>query len=247
MRALVFLSLLLAAPCGPVLAADVDAAIVFAVDASASIDRTIARLQREGHARALSEPRVIAAIATGLNGCIAIAYLEWSSPGLARLVLPWTVICNRADGVMAAQVIRRDGAGGDGCSTYCGTSISSAIAAGSMLLDAYNGHALTKVIDISASGTNNDGPPIAQSRLDALRSGYIINAIAIPQAKAGVAYHLLGYFIDNVIGGSGSFALEPATADDYAVALRKKLQNEISKATASASRYEIASRRPADR
>ncbi|THK33530.1 DUF1194 domain-containing protein [Ensifer sp. MPMI2T] len=95
------------------------------------------------------------------------------------------------------------------------------------------------------SGTNNDGPPVSSSRLDALRSGYIINAIAIPQVRGGVAYHLLGYFTDNVIGGSGSFALEPSTADDYAVALRKKLQNEISRATGSASRYEIASGRPA--
>ncbi|WP_331374823.1 DUF1194 domain-containing protein [Sinorhizobium chiapasense] len=245
MRALFFLLLLIATSCGTVLAADVDAAIVFAVDASASIDRSTARLQRDGHARALSEPRVIAAISTGLNGCVAIAYLEWSSPGLARLVLPWTVICNRADGLMAAEAIRRDGADGDGCATYCATSISSAIAAGSALLGAYGGHARMKVIDISASGTNNDGPPIGPSRLDALRSGYIINAIAIPQVRGGVAYRMLGYFIDNVIGGSGAFALEPVTADDYAVALRKKLQNEISKATGSASRYEIASGRPA--
>ncbi|MCA1407315.1 DUF1194 domain-containing protein [Ensifer sp. IC3342] len=227
------------------LAADVDAAIVFAVDASASIDRSTARLQRGGHALALSEPRVIAAISTGLNGCIAIAYLEWSSPGDARSVLPWTVICNRADGLMAAEAIRRGGTDGGDCAGYCATSISSAIAAGSALLDAYKGRALAKVIDISASGTNNYGPPVASSRLDALRSGYVINAIAIPQVRGGVAYHLLGYFTDNVIGGSGSFALEPATANDYALALRKKLQNEISKATGSASRYEIASGGPA--
>jgi hypothetical protein len=56
----------------PARATDVDAAIVFAVDVSASIDPDTAKLQREGHAAALRSPEIIAAIARNRIGCIGI-------------------------------------------------------------------------------------------------------------------------------------------------------------------------------
>ncbi|RUX98384.1 DUF1194 domain-containing protein, partial [Mesorhizobium sp. M7A.F.Ca.CA.004.04.1.1] len=71
-------------------AANVDVAIVFAVDFSSSIDPKIADMQREGHAAALTSPEIIAAISRNYVGCIGVAYFEWSSPGHARVVLPWT-------------------------------------------------------------------------------------------------------------------------------------------------------------
>jgi hypothetical protein len=65
-----------------------DAAIVFAVDTSSSIDPHSADLQREGHATALTLPEVIAASGPGSNGCIAITYVEGASVGSLRTVLP---------------------------------------------------------------------------------------------------------------------------------------------------------------
>ena len=75
---------------------------------------------------------------------------------------------------------------------------------------------------------NNDGPPVEQSRRQAVNSGYTINAIVIPQVQGSATYHLLGYFTDHVIGGPGSFAVEPLIERDYVLALQRKLVREIS-------------------
>lgn len=228
MRVFFLFPFLMAASSSQTLATDVDAAIVFAVDASASIDWRTAKRQREGHIAALTEPRVIAAIAAGLNGCIAIAYMEWASAEKLRLILPWTRICSRSDALAAAKIIQARGEVGAACQGLCATSISYAIDASSALLDAYGGNARNKIIDISANGTNNDGPPLQVSRSNALKRGHIINGIVIPQVRYGFPYRLIGYFNDNVIGGAGSFAIEPNTVEDYAQALRKKFEREIS-------------------
>ena len=207
----------------------VDAAIVFAIDASASIDPNTAKLQREGHVAALSEPSVISAISAGFYGCIAITYIEWASPGQTRSVLPWSRICDREDALVAALAIHRKGTAGGGCNGYCATSISHAIDTGRAILDSYRGNALSKIIDISASGMNNDGPPVEQSRRqEPSTHGYTINAIVIPQVQGSATYHLLGYFTDHVIGGPGLFAVEPLIERDYMLALQRKLVREIS-------------------
>ena len=221
-------------------AAEVDAAIVFAVDVSASIDPATAELQREGHATAISSPEVIAAITRNRTGCIAVTYVEWSSPGHMRSVVPWTSVCGLWDAQAVASDIRKNGDRGSRCGGACGTSISFAIDLAGTLLDKYDGNAATKIIDISANGTNNDGLPVDDSRLRAIAKGYTINAIAIPGMTRGVKYDLTRYFADNVIGGPGAFVIAPDTTSDYAAALRRKLVSEISLSAKSASRELVA-------
>jgi hypothetical protein len=208
-------------------AADVDVAIVFAVDVSGSIDAATANLQRDGHAEAIVAPEVNAAIDRGRFGCIAIAYVEWASLGQMRTVMPWTSICGHEDSQIAAALIRRKASKGNGCRRRCGTSISFAIDVSALLLDSYVGYASNRIIDISANGTNNDGQPVQPSRLQAISKGITINAIAVPAIMRGVRHHLVDYFAENVIGGAGAFAIEPATKNDYVVALRRKLVIEI--------------------
>ncbi len=222
------------------IAAEVDAAIVFAVDVSASIDPATADLQREGHATAISSPEVIAAITRNRAGCIAVTYVEWSSPGQMRSVVPWTSVCGHGDAQAVASLIRENGDRGYGCEGFCGTSISFAINLAGLLLDKYVGNASTKIIDISANGTNNDGLPVDESRLRAIAKGYTINAIAIPGMTRGVKYDLTQYFADNVIGGPGAFVIAPDTPDDYAAALRRKLVTEIGLSTKSITSELIA-------
>ena len=53
---------------------EVDLLLVLAVDVSESINRREAWLQRFGHAEALADPLVLAAINSGRHGRIAIAY-----------------------------------------------------------------------------------------------------------------------------------------------------------------------------
>jgi hypothetical protein len=206
-------------------AANVDVAIVFAVDFSSSIDPQTADLQRKGHAAALTSPEVTMAIAGNYLGCIAIIYFEWSSPGRSRVVLPWTKICNPADAEAAARAISEKGFSGFSRRARAGTSVSSAIDLGAYFLDNFPGKADRKVIDISANGTNNDGFPVQPSRLNAVAKGYTINAIAIPNQEEA---QLASYFAANVIGGPRAFVISPTGPDDYAIALRRKLVTEIS-------------------
>jgi hypothetical protein len=211
----------------PAHAADVDVALVFAVDFSSSIDPGTADLQREGHAAALTSPDIITAISQNYFGCISVTYFEWSSPGHIRPVLPWTSICGLEDAKAAALVIRKKGDNGYSRSRR-GTSISSAIDVASLLLDQFPGKAMKKVIDISSNGENNDGLPVGPSRVRAIAKGYTINAIAIPAQNDDSDRPLASYFADNVIGGPEAFVIKPTGPGDYVTALRRKLVTEIS-------------------
>lgn len=207
---------------------EVDAAIVFAVDISSSIEPQHADLQRQGHAEALRSTEVAAAIAGGATGCIAITYVEWSVPGWLRTVLPWTKICSDEDRENAAAEILARGDNGLERRGRGGTAISYTIEASGMLLDRLPGRANRKIIDISANGTNNDGLPVAGARERVVAKGYAINAIVLAQIEPGITDDLPGYFRDNVIGGPGAFVIVPASPSDYATALRRKLVLEIS-------------------
>ncbi|MET2827358.1 DUF1194 domain-containing protein [Mesorhizobium shangrilense] len=210
--------------------ADVDVAVVFAVDMSSSVDPATADILREGHVTAMCAPEVIAAITRNRIGCVGITYFEWSSYGHFQMVLPWTRVCGLSDGKAAASVILKRAQRGYG---HRGgdTSISFAIDEGSLLLDQFPGEAARKVIDIAGNGTNNDGLPVQQSRLQAIAKGYTINAIVVSPLLRGVKYDLTSYFAENVIGGPRAFVIEPVNKSDYAVALRRKLVQEISVST----------------
>lgn len=212
----------------PAHAGTVDVALVFAVDYSSSVDREIADMQREGHAAALTSPEIIRAITGNYFGCISVTYLEWSSPGQTRVVLPWTNICRLEEARVAAKVIRTKGDRGYVRRARSGTSISSAIDVAGLLLDQFPGKAMRKVIDISANGENNDGLPVGSSRDRAIAKGYTINAIAIPDRDDDHGRSLATYFADNVIGGSYAFVMKPAGPGDFVAALRRKLSTEIS-------------------
>lgn len=169
-----------------------------------------------------------AAIRTGFIGCIAITYVEWSSVGRLQTVLPWTRVCGRDDAMAAARLIAEHGDTGRGQTLRGRTSLSYAISVGSLMLDNFPGKAVSKIIDISGNGTNNDGISVARARSRALGRGHVINAIALSRKGAGISDDLRGYFRDNVIGGAGSFVMTADAPADYARALRRKLILEIS-------------------
>jgi len=206
----------------------VDAVIVLAVDASSSIGPEEAGRQRRGHAEALRSREVNAAIAVGPAGCIAITYIEWAGVGTLRTVLPWTKLCDGEGTAAAAEAILLHGDDGRERRGRGRTSLSFAVEAGSLLLDRFPGEAMRKVIDVSSNGTNNDGPPVAESRDRAVRKGLVVNGIVLSATEPGVTDDLPGYFRQTVIGGPASFVVVPDGPDDYATALRRKLVLEIS-------------------
>src|ERR1700730_13939568 len=77
-------------------AEEVDLLLVLSSDVSRSIDAPKFKLQRDGYAAAISDPRVIAAITSGALGKIAITLVEWSGVGAQKIVIDWSIVKDEA-------------------------------------------------------------------------------------------------------------------------------------------------------
>lgn len=87
-------------------AEEVDLLLVFSSDVSRSIDAPKFKLQRDGYAAAITDPRVIQAIASGALGKIAVSLVEWSGVGAQKIVIDWMVIKDEATAKdFSAQVV----------------------------------------------------------------------------------------------------------------------------------------------
>ena len=162
---------------------EVDVELVLAVDISYSMDPEEQALQRQGYVEALKSPVILDAIAKGVNGKIAITYVEWAGSGNQDVIVPWMVI----DGMESAQEftarlmakpIRR----------LYRTSISGALDFSVQLFEANNYMGLKRVIDVSGDGSNNQGRPVTQARDDALAQGITINGLPLMLNRANFGY-----------------------------------------------------------
>jgi hypothetical protein len=204
----------------------VDVALVLAVDVSRSIDEDEARLQREGYRAAVSDPRVVEAIRGGMLGSVAIAYTEWAGIEYQRQVLPWTRIGSQADADLWANALAEAPR-----VSLSWTSISGGIVHAMAQLAQCPHEATRRVIDISADGVNNSGPPAELARDRAVAEGVTINGLPIlndrPTFGRPPPVPLDIYFRESVIGGQGAFMI---VAEDFAAfgnAVRRKLIREI--------------------
>jgi len=202
---------------------NVDLALVFAVDISASIDLYEVKLQRDGVARALVDPDVLASITGGPHGRIAIAYVEWAET--ARTLIDWRMI----DGAVAAQALAEDiRAAPESLGTV--TSISAAIDHGVQLLESGNFAGTRRVIDIASDGRNLHGRPVQDARDAAVARGITVNGLVVATEglAPGSAEELRQYFSALVIGGSRAFVMVAYGIDDFPRAMAAKLAAEIS-------------------
>jgi len=204
----------------------VDVLLVLAVDVSRSVDEEEARLQREGYREALSDPRVVDAIARGMIGAIGVAYVEWAGIEHQRLVLPWTRISTQqeADGwAMALAEAPR--------SSLSWTSISGAIDFSRRILAEAPFEATRRVIDVSGDGVNNSGRPTELARDEAVAEGITINGLPIvndrPTFGRMPPVPVDQYYAQNVIGGPGAFMIVAEDFTVFAEAVRRKLVREI--------------------
>jgi len=137
----------------PAQAADtVDVALVLVADVSRSIDDSEFQLQKQGYATAFTDPKVLAAITSGMAGAISVAYVEFAGDGEVRTVIDWTTV---RDAASAAQLAARLQAAPR--SFWGHTSISAGVDQAMRLLNDPDGQAPRKVIDVSGDGTNNSG------------------------------------------------------------------------------------------
>jgi hypothetical protein len=228
---LVASTLLLASLPLPALAEDrqVDLELILAVDVSRSMDAMEQRVQRQGYIEAIKHPEVLAAIKSGMLGRIAVTYYEWAGPGSQQIVVPWTVI----DGLDSAEAFAGRIEPGLVIGRF-GTSISASIGFGARLFDGNGFSSPRHVIDVSGDGPNNIGPPILPAREEVLKKGITINGLPIMLERSGVdpfsVPNLDAYYRDCVVGGPGAFTLAVTAIDQFEIAIRRKLIQEIATA-----------------
>ena len=213
----------------------VDAAIVLAADVSRSIDDEEFQLQRRGYAQAVTNPRFLQAIQSGVRGAVALCFVEWAGPGQQTVVANWMAI---RDGEGAAEFakILLDAPRSFAGRTAIGDGIDFAVAQ----LNEAGLSATRRVIDVSGDGNSNSGRLVTDARDDAVKKGFTINGLAIINEKTGgvegtfLYAHthppggLPNYYRDNVIGGPGAFVLQIVNFDTFAEAMTNKLLAEIS-------------------
>lgn len=201
------------------LGAEVDLELVLSVDSSGSIDSREFALQREGYARALVHPEVLAAIRSGPNGAIALTVVEWSGPGITTRVVEWTRITGREDAEAVAELLLSSPRTIFGGGTAIGAAIADAVAD----FDANGFNGRRRIIDISADGINNRGVPPQVTREEAIGRGITVNGLAIEPPAGG----LEAYFRHAVIGGPGAFVVVANGFADFHDAVLRKLVREI--------------------
>jgi Protein of unknown function (DUF1194) len=211
-------------------AEEVDLLLVLSSDVSRSIDAPKFKLQRDGYAAAIVNPRVIQAIRSGALGKIGVSFIEWSGVGAQKIVIDWTIIHDEASAKdFSAQLIEAPRAFAER------TSISGGIdfAVAQLARSPYD--AARRTIDISGDGNNNAGRNVTAARDEALAKGVTINGLVIltENPVPFSADHtdppggLENYYRNNVVGGPGAFVMVAENFNSFGQAILNKLIAEI--------------------
>ena len=198
----------------------VDALLVMAIDASASVSQTVLERQLEGHAGAFRDPLVHNAIQSGFYGRIGVAVMLWSNPTNANLVIDWRVLETADDALAFAadlDAVPRDERAGS-------TGLGAALASGERHIRRAPFRSDRRIIDISSNGFNNIGPRPELMKPVLEVADIEVNALVILDE-----YNWLDeYFSESVIVGPGAFVVPVGAVEDYADAILRKLVRELS-------------------
>ena len=198
----------------------VDLELAFVVDASGSIDEEEMRLQRQGYADALANPRVLGTITSGTHQSIAVAYIEFAARGCTTVGVPWTRVHDKASaeavGAAILAIPRKFCPGGNAIGEAVG------LAAASIAENEYDGG--RRVIDVSGDGPNTFAPAIESVRDAAVANGITLNGLVIDQPRYP---DLESYFRRAITGGPGSFVIKAENRRTFGEAILKKLIIEV--------------------
>jgi hypothetical protein len=192
---------------------EVDLQLIFAVDASGSVNQYRFELQKRGYVAALRNPRVLQAITGGRTQSIAINLFQWTGPFLQASVLPWTLVKDQASINSAASIIENTPR----------QLFGGAIDYSMNLFPQSTFKAERRVIDISGDGSNNGGRSVVRARDEAVAKDVTINGLPI----LAVEPDLDQYFKDYVIGGPGAFLVVAKDFESFAEGIVKKMIVEI--------------------
>lgn len=210
-----------------------DVNLITAIDVSGSITRHDERLQYSGLARGVVDAAFLARIAEGHEQRIGFMAFTWSSGGEVEVIVPWTVIETRRDGLAvaaqfdAAPRIDRSGYGMYRPSRLDRprggkTDIAQALEAALRHSLAAPFAAPRSVVNILSNGVDNDGQDPRLLRDQAVRLGITVNGIVF-----GPHRDLPDYFRRNIIGGPGAFLMTVEKPEDLPRALEKKFWQDL--------------------
>lgn len=180
--------------------------LVLVVDRSGSIDDDELRLQRNAYVEILRDPGMTAAFA---NAQIAIVEFD----NTAEVAVGWSSARVAADLYAAYAPVAPRG----------GTAIGRGLQTALELLDGKSGDL---IIDVSGDGRDNrDQILLEESKSQAIKAGIEINGLIFDGRANG---RVTRYFEEKVITG---FTLTISSLNDFADALRRKLQRELNLAS----------------
>ena len=216
--ALLLLTLATPSPTTRAQDAEVDMALVLAVDCSFSVDFREFALQMRGLGEAFRKPEIKRAIAMGNLQRIAVSVVQWSDESNQVVAMPWTILESEEDGDLFGETLmgmpRKLAEGG--------TSISSALLYSAAHFSTAP-RAQRLVIDVSSDGRNNVGVPVNAVRDRLVAQGITINALTILNEWPTLDI----YFQNQVVGGEGHFVIPANDYSAYADAIYRKLLREI--------------------
>ena len=213
-------------------AEQVDLLLVLAADVSRSIDDQKFELERRGYAAALSDPRVMQAIAAGPNGRIAVAFVEWAGANSQKLVIDWTLVKDGNDTkLFVSRLLEAPRSFADRTAIGAGIDFARAQFARSPYASD------RRVIDVSGDGTNNSGRDVRAASDDAVSNEVTtINGLVILSVTP-IPYNpehtnppggLENYYRENVIGGTNAFVVVAENFESFGKSILAKLIREIS-------------------
>lgn len=221
-----FLSFFLILPAAALAQEEVDLELVLLADATGSIDDDEIFFQREGYAKAITDPAVISAIKNNVIGKTAITYIEWGDFLSQELVVDWTVIDSKEAAGKFANALMQPPR-----TAYGRNAIGAALLFAKSRLEQNSFDGLRRVIDLSADSANNwNGPPISAARAEVLSAKITINGLAVLCRYCSgrpVSYDLEAAFQTDIIGGPGAFVITADSPSTFASAVRRKLILEI--------------------
>lgn len=213
--------------------AEVDTALVVSVDVSNSVDEHRYTLQMEGIAKALEDPKVLDAILTGPRGGILFMMVTWSDR--PQIAVPWIKIKSKADAAAAAAKVRKvPRQGGEfTCLAKMLRFVSDKIVTQVPV------KAARLVVDVSGDGSDNCNPeePARVVRDELVEANTVINGLPILEGREAAT--LAPWFVENVMGGPGSFVLPAEGYGDFGRAIKQKFVTEISWLSYQPSRYAL--------
>lgn len=199
-----------AAATGP----EVDAAIVFVVDMSESMDADERRILRDSHANAVVSDAVLNAIDEGAFRRIALSYVEFGNVAVVRV--GWSIV----DGRHSAEQFRRQVLAAP-MANLGFTGIGSGLEVARIMLVYCPCQPTKRVVDVAADGKNNTHPSLHLARRALLDMGVVINGLPIEIRPWDV--DITAYFAENIVGGPAAFNLPVTGVDELPQRLRQKI------------------------